>query len=42
MKFRKTENIYQVIRVTGNEHHILGIRFDENPNEKNTIQIQEK
>ena len=39
MKFRKTENIYQIIRVTGNEHHILGIRFDENPNEKNTIQI---
>lgn len=39
MQFTRIENIYRVIRATSNESNILGVCFNENQTNDNTIQI---
>lgn len=39
MRFTKSENIYKITRITGNQDHILGICFNTKTNQENTIQI---
>ena len=39
MRFTKSENIYKITRITGNQDYILGICFDTKDSQEDTIQI---
>ena len=39
MQFIKTDNIYQIIRITGSQDNILGVAFDDKNNSDNNIEV---
>ena len=39
MIFSKTDNIYKIINITGNQDNILGVAFDDKNNSDNNIEV---